>query len=79
MRPIISIINKNNNNNNNNNDDDDNDNNNNNNNNNNSLNGFEQALIDCAFKSSMLTSAVAFWLQTQSKVFFRRKMIVEAS
>ena len=59
VRPIISIIIKNNNNNNNNNDDDDNDN-----NNNNSLNGFEQALIDCAFKSSMLTSTVAFWLQT---------------
>ena len=61
VSPIISIIIKNNNNNNNNNDDDDNDNNN---NNNNSLNGFEQALIDCAFKSSMLTSTVAFWLQT---------------
>ena len=59
VSPIISIIIKNNNNNNNNNDDDDNDN-----NNNNSLNGFEQALIDCAFKSSMLTSTVAFWLQT---------------
>ena len=66
VSPIISIIIKNNNNNNNNNDDDDNDdnNNNNNNNNNNSLNGFEQALIDCAFKSSMLTSTVAFRLQT---------------
>ena len=65
MSPIISIIIKNNNNNNNNNDDDDNDdnNNNNNNNNNNSLNGFEQAVIDCALKSSMLTSTVAFRLQ----------------
>ena len=61
VSPVISIIIKNNNNNNNNNDDDDNDNNN---NNNNSLNGFEQALIDCAFKSSMLTSTVAFRLQT---------------
>ena len=59
VSPIISIIIKNNNNNNNNNDDDDNDNN----NNNNSLNGFEQALIDCAFKSSMLKATVAFWLQ----------------
>ena len=39
---VISIIIKNNNNNNNNDDDDD--------NNNNSLNGFQQALIDCAFK-----------------------------
>ena len=44
VSPIISIIIKNNNNNNNNNNDDDDD------NNNNSLNGFQQALIDCAFK-----------------------------
>ena len=56
MSPVISIIIKNNNKNNNDDDDDDN-------NNNNSLNGFQQALIDCAFKSSMLTSTVAFRLQ----------------
>ena len=43
---VISIIIKNNNNNNNNNNDDDDDDD----NNNNSLNGFQQALIDCAFK-----------------------------
>ena len=55
VSPIISIIIKNNNNNNNNDNDDD--------NNNNSLNGFQQALIDCAFKSSMLASTVAFRLQ----------------
>ena len=47
VSPIISIIikNNNNNNNNNNNDADDDDD-----NNNNSLNGFQQALIDCALK-----------------------------
>ena len=57
MSPVISIIIKNNKNDNNNNDDDHDD------NNNNSLNGFQQALTDRAFKSSMLTSTVAFRLQ----------------
>ena len=61
VSPVISVIIKNNNNNNNNNSDDDDDDDHN--NNNNSLNGFQQALIDCAFKSSMLTSTVAFRLQ----------------